>query len=389
MRGGIGGTRGHATAAQRQVDERARRRLDRVSTAWALSIEAETRRLDSLLREAGVHSLYLVRRAEPRSVSSIPAPYARRGIDLLVRPGLERLAGQVLSDDGWARGKVPTWACKFLGSTRYEKESLDLDLHWKVRDARPAMRRLRELALGQRQQVMPSRLQQALAMRREGFGFVASSRKSVRMQFQDLELSVMPGVFEPRPSIAAEMVASCVALTDEMPRPLLVEVGTGCGVIGLTYSRLRPDARVVALDISHRAVRCAKRNRDANGLRSVSVARSDLLEALPDRAFGAVDVVVANMPYVPPAAAMGARWGEQLNTAQGSGEDGLGLVLEVARQATTSLRGGGLLVLQALGWQWEILAEELADLGYDRVDAQIRHEDRAAVGSAVWLENAG
>ena len=374
---------------QRRVDERTRRRLDLVGTAWALSIEAEARRLDSLLRKAGVHSLYLVRRAEPQSVSSIPAPYARRGIDLLVPPGLARLAGRVLGDDGWARGKAPTWACRFLGSTRYEKESLDLDLYWKVRAARPAARRVRELVLARRHQMMPSRLQQALAMRREGFGFVASPRTAVRMQFQDLELSVMSGVFEPRPSIAAEMVAKCVALTEEMTRPVLVEVGTGCGVIGLTYSRLRPDARVVALDISHRAVQCARRNRDANGLRSVSVARSDLLQALPDRALGAVDVVVANMPYVPPAAAMGALWGEQLNTAQGSDEDGLGLILEVARQATTSLRGGGLLVLQALGWQWEILAEELTGLGYDRVDAQIRHEDRAAVGSAVWLENAG
>jgi methylase of polypeptide subunit release factors len=73
--------------------------------------------------------------------------------------------------------------------------------------------------------------------------------------------------------------------------------------------------------------------------------------------------MIANLPYVP------AREDYTIGsvpraTIQGSGDDGLGLVRQLARDATQFLSSGGLLQLQMLGWQWDLLAPELVTLGY-------------------------
>lgn len=243
-------------------------------------------------------------------------------------------------------------------------------------DARPSARLLPESLRG--------RIREAFAMRQAGFGFISVPRRGTRVWVEELELVVPPGVFVPRFPITTSLLDVCSSLTEKLTRPLLVEVGTGCGAFALGFARRRPDARVVALDISHRAVSCARRNRDRSGAHSVHIVHSDLLETLPNEARGLVDVVAANVPYVPPATAARTDWGAPVETARGSDADGLGMVLELARQATAFLRPGGNIVLQCIGWQWDPLAAELKGIGYEPREPNRWGDDRAAIGSAIW-----
>jgi release factor glutamine methyltransferase len=76
------------------------------------------------------------------------------------------------------------------------------------------------------------------------------------------------------------------------PGGTAVDLCTGAGAIAATLSALRPEAHVVASDIDHRAVACARRN-------GVEAYAGDLFAPLPPDLAGLVDVVVGVVPYVP------------------------------------------------------------------------------------------
>lgn len=115
-------------------------------------------------------------------------------------------------------------------------------------------------------------------------------------RFMDLALRVVPGVFVPRPE-TERLVEVALGLIESVHGPLVVDVGTGTGAIGLAIKRHRPDARVLATDISAEAAEVARRNADRLGL-EVEVLRGQFLEPLPEELSGAVDLVVSNPPYV-------------------------------------------------------------------------------------------
>lgn len=76
----------------------------------------------------------------------------------------------------------------------------------------------------------------------------------------------------------------------------IVDLGAGCGTIGLALAAAVPEASVVLVDSNVRAVECARRNVVRNGLeaRVEALVRPDLGD-LPDP--GRHDLAVANPPY--------------------------------------------------------------------------------------------
>jgi release factor glutamine methyltransferase len=116
-------------------------------------------------------------------------------------------------------------------------------------------------------------------------------------QFFDLVLGVAPGVFVPRPETEVLVERALEVLAPG--RTTVVDVGTGTGAVALAVKRLRPDATVWATDVSEDAVRVARANASRHDL-GVEVVRGDLFSPLPGDLRGAVDLVVANPPYVTP-----------------------------------------------------------------------------------------
>jgi release factor glutamine methyltransferase len=114
--------------------------------------------------------------------------------------------------------------------------------------------------------------------------------------FRRLSVGVRPGVFVPRPEteVLVQVVLDGVA---ELEWPVVVDVCTGSGAVALALKDERPDATVLATDLSREAVALARENAEALGL-PVTILEGDLLDPLPQDLRGEVDAVVCNPPYV-------------------------------------------------------------------------------------------
>lgn len=111
------------------------------------------------------------------------------------------------------------------------------------------------------------------------------------------EFLVTPDVLIPRPETELLVEHGLAALAG-VPRPVVVDVGTGTGCVALSLAAERPDAETHAIDISEAALAVARTNAERLGLTGrVRFHRGDLLAPVASLA-GRVDLVVSNPPYV-------------------------------------------------------------------------------------------
>lgn len=176
--------------------------------------------------------------------------------------------------------------------------------------------------------------------------------------FAGLRVAVDPGVFIPRRR-TAYLVELATAATP--PGGLVVDLCCGTGALGLAVAR-RVDVELFAVDIEPAAAACARRNLAGVGTALVG----DLTEPLPERLRGRVDVIVANVPYVPDAAItempVDSREHEPRITVAG-GADGLDVLRRVAREAASWLVPGGRVFSEVSAGQAGAASTALAETG--------------------------
>nr|WP_090276802.1 peptide chain release factor N(5)-glutamine methyltransferase [Mycolicibacterium komanii]CRL70298.1 protein-(glutamine-N5) methyltransferase [Mycolicibacterium komanii] len=161
--------------------------------------------------------------------------------------------------------------------------------------------------------------------------------------FGPVEVHVGPGVFIPRPETEALLEW---ALAQNLPAaPVIVDLCTGSGALALALATNRPDARIVAVDDSAAALDYARSNLAGSAVEIVhaDVTQPGLLPELD----GAVDLVVANPPYIPDGAQLEPEVAEHDPAhALFGGPDGMHVIEGIAGLATRWLRAGGLLAVE-------------------------------------------
>lgn len=228
------------------------------------------------------------------------------------------------------------------------------------------------------------RLREARTLRAQGFGLSAHGSEQIRW-FADLPLRVPKGVF-PISATSEPIVAMGLESLEGATRALVVDVATGSGGIALALAEARPGDQVLGVDISGRAVRCARRNAARLRIHNVRFVVGDLLEPVPPAWRGQVALVTANVPFLPPVSRAGSLDKEWPNsTVVGQGVDGLGLVRELLLQAPALLMPGRCLVMQLAPWQWQALSPELSRFGFEMLD---RQTSNAAVIGRVRFRGA-
>jgi release factor glutamine methyltransferase len=118
-----------------------------------------------------------------------------------------------------------------------------------------------------------------------------------RKEFWSMSLRVETGVLIPRPE--SELLVEKTLDLAAGPRATIVDIGTGSGNIALALAKELPAARVVATDVSIRALRVAILNAHEQGLENVTFVRGSLFSALSGLGLEAgCDFIVCNPPYV-------------------------------------------------------------------------------------------
>ncbi|CTP90974.1 protein-(glutamine-N5) methyltransferase, release factor-specific [Xanthomonas translucens pv. arrhenatheri] len=203
-----------------------------------------------------------------------------------------------------------------------------------------------------------------------------------RRGFWTLNLAVGPATLIPRAD-TERLVELALERLDAAPGRRVADLGTGSGAIALALASERPQAQVLATDLSEAALAVAQANARTHGLHNVAFAHGPWLAPLAGQRF---DLIASNPPYIAagdPHLAQGDLRYEPAS-ALASGADGLDDIRVIVAGASAHLQPGGWLLLEH-GWeQGAAVRALLADAGFDAVATHQDLEARDRVTLGCW-----
>ena len=178
------------------------------------------------------------------------------------------------------------------------------------------------------------------------YAVVAPFMRFGEFDFAGVGLRVWLNVFKPHPS-TARLVEAARELCNPAPQTVL-DVGTGAGGIAIALARAWPDAQVVGIDKSARAVACARVNARRLHCSNVGFRLGDLLNEIPP---ASAQVIAGNVAWLAPVVYL-SHGGEQRefrgppSALLDEHADGMGHLRRLIGQGASRLTPGGWIVLQ-------------------------------------------
>lgn len=187
-------------------------------------------------------------------------------------------------------------------------------------------------------------------------------------EFYGLTLAVGPGVLIPRADTET-VVDACLERLTPSPGPVIWDLCSGSGAIALALASCRPDARILAAELSDEALVYLRRNIASLAPGQVEAVQTDVLTRLPD---GVCDLIVSNPPYITGAdmQTLSPQVRHEPELALYGGEDGLRFYRQLTRSCYDHLRPGGWLIFEIGYDQGESVPELLRQRGFAEVFCQ-------------------
>ncbi len=168
-------------------------------------------------------------------------------------------------------------------------------------------------------------------------------------EFMDLRLAVDRHTLIPRPETEL-LVEEAIKRLSSVKDPVVLDIGTGSGCIGLSIARAKRDAVLYCSDISMEALRIAWVNAVRHGLAGrVRLSFGSLFEAFKGESLeDGVDLVISNPPYIPASelAGLEPELAHEPAGALDGGQDGLRYYEGMACRAARFIKPGGLLIFE-------------------------------------------
>lgn len=164
-------------------------------------------------------------------------------------------------------------------------------------------------------------------------------------EFYGRRFRTTPAALIPRPE-TEHLVAAALWHLPPGGKARVLDLGAGCGAIGISIALERPQSQIQMTDVDEQALLLAKQNAGNHNIHNATFRRADWYEAVKDEA--PMDMIISNPPYVadddghlhrgdlrfePPLALRG-------------GADGLAALTRVIGEAPKHLRRGGLLLVE-------------------------------------------
>lgn len=179
-------------------------------------------------------------------------------------------------------------------------------------------------------------------------------------EFYCLDFAVTPDVLIPRPETELLVEQALAWLKNHANQRRAADVGTGSGCIAVSLAKNQPDLNLIATDLSQAALDVARENASRHGVVDrIEWKKINLLDDYP----GKLDLVVANLPYIPSATLDNLPVSKyEPRSALDGGPDGLRFINELLRDAKRWWASGGAILLEIEAGQGESglrLADEL------------------------------
>ena len=162
-------------------------------------------------------------------------------------------------------------------------------------------------------------------------------------EFMSMDFKVVPGVLIPRPDTEI-LVETAIQKLKGIPNPVIVDMCTGTGAVGVSLAKYITGSKVTALDVSDTAIETARENALSNGV-ELKVEKHDVLTPYNASA----DAVVSNPPYIPTKIVETLQEDVSMyepHLALDGGEDGLCFYRAIIGNIHSCLKEGGLLAFE-------------------------------------------
>ncbi|MGI8687960.1 MAG: peptide chain release factor N(5)-glutamine methyltransferase [Thermomicrobiales bacterium] len=216
-------------------------------------------------------------------------------------------------------------------------------------------------------------------LRREPVAYLTGTK-----EFMGLAFTVNDAALVPRPETELLVEWAARRLGARTDRARIVDVGTGSGAIAVALASMMPSARVVASDLSQKALAVARMNARQHGVAGrVACVCGDLVSWLGQPA----EMILANLPYLTDAQTNAADLrAEPRGALAGGGGDGFGLYRALIPQVPARLLPGGAFAFEIDPSQAEIAAA-LCDATFPLAVIAL-HRDLAGLARFVTVETS-
>ena len=197
-----------------------------------------------------------------------------------------------------------------------------------------------------------NKLIQRRALRKEPIAYLLNNR-----EFWNLKLNIDKGVLIPRPE--TEILVESLVKYFKDCNPFILDIGTGSGCIIISLLQELKRSKGMAIDISNKALKIAKKNAQSNGLCKRIKFVSSSINNFNNFKF---DLIVSNPPYI--ARHQLKNLSEDIKNfepkiALDGGNDGLDVIRKVIYKSRKILKVNGMLALEIGNGQYKKVSQIL------------------------------
>ncbi len=206
-------------------------------------------------------------------------------------------------------------------------------------------------------------------------------------EFFGLRFEVSPAALIPRPETEL-LVESALDLIPYVASPLICDIGTGTGCIGISLLHERPLARAIAVDISAVAAQLAERNAASHEVSErIAFVVAESFKAFSEKPV--FDLIVSNPPYIADRDWAGLQREvreHEPRSALTSGSDGLSMIRSLIMDSGPFLVDGGYLIIE-IGYDQRAAVVEMIDSRIWKLSSI--HNDLQGIPRTVVMQKRG